>query len=149
MSITPEEVKRAIALDSGWRDQLRGQWLRLMELAVWGDLKGANPSAGGRVRKRVLEVGEKLRSLFNDRGWIPQPREQLKNLLGSCLSLRDSVAALEKAAQDMDSGVDHPEFQRLIAGFEQTLAGPLRERENAWATLLERVNQQARDEDGD
>ena len=148
MSITPQDVTDAIALDPAWRDELRGQWLRMMELSVWGDLKGTNPAAGTRLRKRVLELGEKLRSLFNDRGWIPQPREQLKNLLGSCLSLHDSLAALEKAAQDVDAGADRAEFLRLLEGLSQTAAGPLRERENAWAALLERINQQAREEAG-
>jgi hypothetical protein len=147
MSITPEDVTAAIDLDRSWRDEVRGQWLRMMELAVWGDLKGANPSAGGRLRKRVLELGEKLRSLFNDRRWIPQPREQLKNLLGSCLSLRDSLTMLEKAAQDIDGGADHAEFQQLLSGLHNVVAGPLRDRENAWATLLERINEQAREED--
>ncbi len=149
MTVTPQDVKTAIALDPAWRDQMRGQWLRLMELAVWGDLKGANPSASGRVRKRVLDLGEKLRSLFNDRGWIPQPREQLKNLLGSCLSFRDNLASLEKAAQDIDAGADRAEFLRLLEDLNQTAAGPLRERENAWAALLERINVQAREENED
>ncbi len=149
MSITAEDVKKAIALDSAWRDEVRGQWLRMMELAVWGDLKGTNPSAGGRLRKRVLEFGEKLRSLFNDRGWIPQPREQLKNLLGSCLSLRDSLTMLEKSAQDIGGGTDHAEFQQLLAGLQQMVAGRLRERENVWAAMLDGINVQAREESED
>lgn len=149
MTITPQDVKAAIALDPQWRKEIQGQWLRMMELAVWGDLKGANPAASGRLRKRVLELGEKLRSLFNDRGWIPQPREQLKNLLGSCLSFRDSLTLLEKAAQDLDGGADRAEFLRLLEGLSQTAAGPLRERENACAALLERINVQAREENED
>lgn len=149
MSVTPQDVKAAIALDPAWRDEIHGQWLRMMELVVWGDLKAASPSAGSRLRKRVLELGEKSRSLFNDREWIPQPREQLKNLLGACLSFRDSLTLLEKAAQDINAGADHGEFLRLLEGLSQMAAGPLRERENAWAALLERVNVQAREEDED
>lgn len=149
MSITAEKVKTAITLDPAWQGEVRRQWLRMLELAVWGDLKGANPATGGRLRKRVLEVGERLRSLFNDRGWIPQPREQLKNLLGSCLAFHDSFEAMMKAAEDIKGGGDLAEFHQLLAWFGQAVVGSLRDRENGWAEMLERINAQAREEGDD
>ncbi len=51
----------------------------LMEEAVWAEIRGARPGIGGRVRKRVLEAGERLRSLTASCDWIPRPRERLKN----------------------------------------------------------------------
>lgn len=135
-----DEIDSALQFDPAWRREFHDLWLRLLDLLVWGDLKSANPGAAGRTRKRALEVGEKLRSLFNDRGWIPQPRERLKNVLGSCLSLRDSLLMLEKAAREIEGGADYAEFETILIKLHQAVVGPLRDKENGWAELLDRLN---------
>lgn len=142
------EIESALALDPSWRGTLHDQWLRLLDLLVWGDLKGTSPGTVGKARKRALEVGEKLRSVFNDRNWIPQPREQLKNALGSCLSLRDSLLLLERAAKEIEGGADRAEFETILIKLHQEVVGPLRAKENRWAELLDQLNrdQLGRDE---
>ena len=141
-----DEVRQAVTLDQVWVAELRAQWTALMELAVWGEVKSARMGAATRMRKRLLEVGEKLRSLAADRDWIPHPREQVKNALGSAFSLKDALLQFERAAQDMDGGSDCAEFGELAIQLHQSLLIRLAELENIWAALLD---SQYLDEDTD
>jgi len=131
-----ETVKQALVIDPGWVRAARRAWLALIELAVWGDLSSSSLGTMPRVRKRVLEVGEKFRGLAADRVWIPHPREQVKSALACALGLRDSLGELERAAASLDGGADLDAFvgglhelRRLVAGIE-----PL---EGRWAQLLD------------
>lgn len=122
---------------------MRERWLRLMDIAVFGDLKAANPATLPRFRKRALDLGEKWRSLFADRSWIPQPREQLKNALGSARALRDSLLLVEEAARDITGGGDYAALEQELIALHRAVVGALHEREIAWATALERINRNA------
>lgn len=132
-----EAVRQAVTLAPVWRDELRRYWLRLMELAVWGEVKSGRMGATAKVRRRLLEVGEKLCSLFADRAWIPHPREQVKNALGSAYSLKEALLQFERAAQDLDSGADYAEFAAGAIAMHQCLSDRLPDLENRWATLLD------------
>ncbi len=74
----------------------------LMEEAVWAEIRGARPGIGGRVRKRVLEAGERLRSLTASCDWIPRPRERLKTALASPMSVDETLDALERDTRDLE-----------------------------------------------
>jgi len=113
-TLNPEEVARALELDGAWAEQLRSQWLSLMALAVFGDLKSKRLGALPRMRKKVLDGGEKLRSLLADRDWIPQPREQLKNALASALALEQALVELEIGARELEGGADLRSVQMLL-----------------------------------
>ncbi len=141
-----DEVRHAVTLDLAWGAELRAQWSTLMELAVWGDVKSSRMGAATRMRKRLLDVGEKLRSLAADRDWIPHPREQVKNALGSAFSLKDALLQFERAAQDMDGGNDSAVFSELAVQLHQSLLARLAVLENIWAALLD---SQYLDEDTD
>lgn len=140
-----DEVRRSVTLDPAWVDELRQTWLRLMELAVWGEVKSTRLGAAGKMRKRLLDLGERLKSLAADRAWIPHPREQLKNALGSSFNLKDSLLQAERTARDMDAGADLAAFGATLIALHQLLLGRLVELENTWAALLD---SQYRDEDG-
>lgn len=144
--MTPAEIDKLLKLPPQWQRKTREQWVRLMDLAVWGDLKCTNVGGITKLRKRVLDFGEKWRSLFNDREWIPQPRERLKNQLGSSLSLRDSLQLLEKAVEDMQNGSDRAEFLALFAALRTEITETLSVHDHAWATALERVNKESIEE---
>lgn len=141
-----DEVRLAVTLDPAWVAELRAQWAALMELAVWGEVKSSRMGAATRMRKRLLDVGEKLRSLAADRDWIPHPREQVKNALGSAFSLKDALLQFERAAQDMDGGSDSAVFGECVVQLHQCLLTRLAELENIWAALLD---SQYLDEDAD
>lgn len=130
-------VERAITLDPEWVKQLRETWVQLMTLAVWGDVKSSRLGALPKFRKRLLEVGERLRSLTANRGWIPQPREQLKNALASSFNLKDSLLQMERSAQDIDSGTELPALSEQLLRLHNLLMAPLAHLENSWASLLE------------
>ena len=138
-----DEVKRAVTLDPVWVSEVRRAWLALMELSVWGDVKSSRLGAMSKLRKKVLDVGEKLKSLAADRAWIPHPREQVKNALGSSFNLKDSLLQLERSAQDVDGGSELATFNALMIKLHGLIVQPLAPLENQWATLL---NSQYQDE---
>lgn len=80
-------LDEALTLDAERVDALRRGWLTLMAEAAWSNTRGARPGVGGRVGKRALETGERLRGLAAAREWIPRPRERLKNALASAMSV--------------------------------------------------------------
>jgi len=131
-----DAVRKALAFDPAWERAARAAWLELMDLAVWGDLRSSRLGATTKIRKRALEIGEKLRSLAADRDWIPQPRERLKNALASALNVREGLNELERAAQALDGGVDRGAFGARLAELQQ-YADALAPFENRWAALLD------------
>ena len=139
-----EVVKQALALAPAWVQQARQAWLAIMDLAVWGDLGSSRLGAVGRVRKRVLEVGEKLKSFAGDRGWIPHPREQLKSILASALHLKDSLDELVRLAGDLDRGSDLEALRSGLAELRR-LVQELAPLEQRWAQLLDSQYRDAQD----
>jgi len=119
------------------QQQLKADWLQLMEFAVWGHLSSKKIGALARLRKRILEVGENLQSLYADRTWIPHPREQLKSALGTSVKLRDSLLALDNVVKLIDSDDSFVEFERVLIEFRQTLMAVIECHELLWAQLLE------------
>ena len=134
---SPADIAQAVAVGGAWAQGLRSQWLRLMELALWGELKSARLGAAGKLRKRLLELGERLASLCADRAWIPRPREQLKNALASALNLKDALLQVEQSAQGLEGGAGHADFEAALIAFHRDLLDGLAERENLWAALLD------------
>jgi hypothetical protein len=128
-------VEEALALDEQWVDALRRGWLALMEAAVWAEIRGARPGVSGRVRKRALETGERLRSLTASRDWIPRPREQLKNALVSAMSVDEALAALERDTRELQ-GADVARLERALAQLHAVLAQRLPGLTTRWAELL-------------
>lgn len=131
-----DAIIRALAIDPEWQRAARASWLALMDLAVWGDLRSARLGAMARLRKRVLEVGERTKSVAGDRGWIPSARERVKSALASVLNLRQSLNELVLAAQALDTGADRDAFNMRLAEL-QRLVDALSPQEAKWAMLLD------------
>jgi hypothetical protein len=136
--LDPAETDAALALDAETRAAARAAWLRLADIAVFGELRAPAIGALPRLRKRVLDLGERLRALFADRAWIPQPRERLKNALASAIGVRDALAALRAEAAPVDAGADAGALRAELAALDAALAPVLVARANTWATLLAR-----------
>jgi hypothetical protein len=136
-----DEIGRVLVLDPTWAAGVRNAWLTVIALAVFGDLKA--PRIGGvpRLRKRALDCGEKLRAALADRGWIPQPREQLKNALATALALRDALAELQSDARELDGGTDRDAFRAAVSALAAAALDELAPRANAWAALLDRLGE--------
>jgi hypothetical protein len=132
-----ERIAESFRFDAGQVAELRARWLALLDLSVWGELKSAKIGAVPRLRKRALELGEKLRSLVGDRGWIPQPREQVKGAMAASLNLRDALLQLERAAVLLEGGADFPRFEADLLVFRQRLLRLMEHHERLWGDLLE------------
>jgi hypothetical protein len=137
-TLDPDAVARALTLDPAWATRLREQWLNVMALAMFGDLKSQRLGALPRLRKKVLDCGEKLRSMLATRAWIPQPREQLKNALASALALEQTLAELETGARDLEGGEDLDAYRTAVSELCAIARSELRARSNEWAALLDR-----------
>jgi hypothetical protein len=133
------EVTTALALDAAWVAALRAGSVALLELAVWGDVTSSRLGAVARLRKRALELADRLRAVTADRGWIPRPREQLKNALASALAARDALDAVENSVREIDGGRDLVVLKQQLDKLASEL-DRLNELGSRWATLLDVLN---------
>jgi len=147
MAFDPEKLNAAFAFDPEQVSKLKDAWTNLMSQAVWSDLKSGTIGAVPRLRKRVLEVGENLRSLVSDRGWIPHERERVKGAMAASLNLRDSLQQADRAAKLLSSGDDFADFERAYLGFRQQLLTFIERHEMLWGDLLESLYGEDSDED--
>ena len=131
-----QAVDESLVLDGECERTARASWLALLDLAVWGDLKSAGLGTLPKVRRRALDAGERLRSMFAPRDWIPHPRERLKNALASLSNLRRSLEELEWATAQLDGGEDLDRFRGRCAELRNALEQltPAAER---WAAFLD------------
>ncbi|MDA8390654.1 MAG: hypothetical protein M0Z76_08015 [Gammaproteobacteria bacterium] len=143
------DIDTRLEPDPEWIGSLRAHWLGLIDCAVWGDLKSDKLGAVAKLRKRILELGERLRSVAADRTWIPKPRERLKNALGSCLNLRETLVLVERSAQELTGGGDLAAFSERLMAFHGLVQTTLPTHETAWAQALENINKDALADDGD
>ena len=142
-------VTESFAFDPDRITDLRTRWRALIDLAVWGDLKTQKIGAVPRLRKRLLELGENLRSVINDRRWIPQERERIKGAMGAMLNLRDALLQFERSAQLIDGGEDFTQFEKDILEFRQRLLVFVEKHEQMWGDLLESLYDEEPEDDED
>lgn len=136
-------VEAAVSVDKMLRDNWRLNWSTLMDIAVWGDLRSHQIGLTGKLRKRVLELGERLRSYVSDRSWIPHPREQIKNALSTSLQTRESIEKVREIVVQFDAGTDLGALQSLWESLSAALMSDVLEREGLLVQLL---NQQYHEE---
>lgn len=137
MAFDPERLERSFAFDPAAVADLRAAWSELIVAVVWDDLKSGSIGALPRLRKRVLEVGENLRSLLSDRRWIPHERERVKGAMAASLNLRDSLLQADRAAKLVSGGEDFQRFEERYLAFRQRLITFIEKHEQHWGDLLE------------
>ncbi|OBS10127.1 hypothetical protein [Acidihalobacter prosperus] len=147
MAFDPARVSASFDFDRDTLDGLRRDWLTLLDLSVFGAVKSSKIGAVDRLRRRLLEIGEGLRSLTNDRSWIPHPREQIKGAMGASVKLRDTLLGLERAAQPLDGGDDFPRFEHELLDFRRRLLQLIERHETLWAALLDEQYEEDTEED--
>jgi len=147
MPFDPQELENSFRFDPDTVHDLRARWIRLMEEAVWGDLKTGTIGAVPRLRKRLLELGENLRSLLSDRAWIPHERERVKGAMAASLNLRDSLQQTDRAARLLNGGDDFAAFEADYLAFRKALLAFVEQHEQAWGNLLESLYDEPADGD--
>lgn len=131
-----DQVDAALALDAAWAEALRAAWLALMGLAMFGDLRSAQLGAATRLRKKLLDAGERVRALLAPRDWIPHPRERLKNALAGYHNLQESLAQVAQALAAIDGGRDRDALFAASDALQATLA-TVQPQAARWAALLD------------
>jgi hypothetical protein len=85
----------------------------------------------------LLELGERLKSLVADRGWIPHPRERLKSALAAAAGVRETLSAAENLLAGLAPGPGAERLRDKLEVLRQLVDGTLSARENSWARLLD------------
>jgi hypothetical protein len=142
----PVEADTALDLDAAWIAGLRASWLDLIDLAVFGQITSPTLHVTGKLQKRTLELGERLRAFAQDRRWIPQPRERMKNALATAIALRETRDALRTLEPALDAGPARYAFAAALARFDAMLETHLPRLERAWAAILDRPLREPADE---
>jgi hypothetical protein len=137
MALDADAVDRALACDPDWLAALRRDWLVLADLAVWGGVQSSKLGALPRLRKRIMELGERLASLDAPRGWIPQPRERLKSALATAIAAGGLLEQCAQALAELDAGVARDALAAALAGLSQRARAPLDELAARWAGMLD------------
>ncbi len=136
MALDADTVEQALELDAAWLGQLRVRWNKLADLAVWGRLDSGQLGALPRLRKRVLDLGEKLAALQASRAWIPRPREQLKSALAAALAAKEALGLCEQACAAVN-GDQRAALVARLADLRHSLVARLDDRCAHWAQLLD------------
>lgn len=131
------QADAALQFDAMWMRALQTQWQVLMVIAVWDDVAMTRLGSAPRLRKRVLELGERLRSLTATRVWIPHPRERLKSALAAALAVRETLDALDALLPELTPGAGADRLCAALEALRATVTGVLPGRETAWARLLD------------
>jgi len=147
MAFDPEQLEKSFSFDPKTVADLRAKWSELIVAVVWDDIKSSSIGALPRLRKRVLEVGENLRSLLSDRRWIPHERERVKGAMAASLNLRDSLLQADRAAKLVSGGEDFKPFEERYLAFRKQLLAFIETHEQHWGDLLESLY--AEDPDGE
>ncbi|WP_018935384.1 hypothetical protein [Thioalkalivibrio sp. ALJ24] len=137
MPFDPQQLEASFAFDPETTADLRERWMHLIHDAVWADLKTGTIGAIPRLRKRLLELGENLRSLLSDRAWIPHERERVKGAMAASLNLRDSLNQTDRAAKLLNGGEDFERFEADYLAFRKALLAFIELHEQRWGDLLE------------
>jgi len=137
MALDADAVDRALACDPDWLAALRRDWLALADLAVWGGAQSSKLGALPRLRKRIMELGERLASLGAPRGWIPQPRERLKSALATAIAAGGLLEQCAQALAELDAGAARDALAAALGGLSQRARAPLDELAARWAGMLD------------
>lgn len=136
MALDADVVGDALELDPAWLAELRAQWNELADLAVWGRIDSRQLGALPRLRKRVLELGEKLAALQAPRAWIPRPREQLKSALAAAAAAAEALERCEQACAPLE-GEGRAALVERMTQLRRALEDRLNDRMTRWARLLD------------
>ncbi len=147
MAMDDTQVARTFEFEAKAIADVRARWRVLMDACVWHDLKATRIGALPRLRKRMLAVGEGMRSLFSARAWMPVARERVKGAMAASLNLRDALLQLERAAQLIEGGEDFAQFESHLLAFRQRLLRIMEHHEQGWCDLLEAQYDEVLDDD--
>lgn len=131
------QVDAVLEFDTARVELLRRQWQELIAIAVWDGVESDRLGAAPRLRKRLLELGERIKSLVASRVWIPHPRERLKSALAAALALRETLAGIDGALPGLRPGPDAARLTGAYQALRSAIDNELLAREARWAGMLD------------
>jgi len=137
MQLDAEAVERALACDAGWLRALRREWLSVVEAAVWSGVQSGRLGALPRLRKRILELGERLNALAAPPAWIAHPRERLKSALAAALAVRGLLAQCAQGVTELEAGEPRDALETALATLSAHIDERLDEYATRWAGMLD------------
>lgn len=139
-------IDAALAPDEEETAALRALWLALAGPLVWGGLESPRLGALPKLRRRVLELGERLASLAQPPAWLPGPRARLKSALATALAAREALAQCEQARADLGPGGERAAFDAAWQALSAQVERSLDARCARWATMLETLESDEHDD---
>jgi len=137
MQLDAESADRALACDAGWLRALRRDWLAVVEAATWGGAQSARLGALPRLRKRILELGERLAALAAPPEWIGHPRERLKSALAAALAVRELLAQCTQGLAELEAGAPRDALGTALAALTAGVDERLDDYAGRWASMLD------------
>jgi len=142
MVLDPEALDRALAFEPSRLEALRRDWGAVVDLAVWMPPGSGKLGALPRLRKRALDLGERLAALGASRAWIPHSRERAKSALAAALAVVQALEQFEATLAEVEAGVEREALARAFAALRADAEQPIREYGNRCARLLEAVTRE-------
>lgn len=142
MPLDPDAFDRGLEFDPERLEALRRGWLAVADLAVWGAPGSSRLGAVPRLRKRALDLGEKLAALGAPRAWIPHPRERAKSALATALAASEALGNCEAACGELEPGAARDGLTRALAALRAGAQAPIEEYAERCARLLETARQE-------
>lgn len=142
MALDPEAFDRELAFDPRRFEALRQGWRTIIDLVVWVPPGSGKLGAVPRLRKRALDLGERLAALGASRAWIPNSRERAKSALAAALSAGQALEQFEGALAELEPGVEREALVGAFAALRAEAEQPIRDYGNQCARLLEAVTRE-------
>lgn len=124
-----------------WTDddirEIRHRWQRLMDAVTWEALHSQQIGQLTRLRKRVLDLGEKLHSLVADKAWIPSPRDRIKTALATALAAEEALQHVRTQLQGLEDNAAARTTAQISQDLEQAVIQRLARRKQQWAAWLD------------
>lgn len=142
MPLDADALDRALALSPSLLAGLRRDWGEVIDLAVWSTLDSGRLGAVPRLRKRALQVGERIAALGASRAWIPHSRERAKSALASALAAVEAIEQFETESGALKPGAERDTLMAAFGKLRESADQPLRDYAERCARLLEAVTQE-------
>jgi len=137
MALDPEALERALAFESSRLEALRRDWRAVVDLAVWMPPDSGKLGTLPRLRKRALDLGERLAALGASRAWIPHSRERAKSAVAAALAAAQALEQFEATLAEVGAGAEREALARAFAVLRENAEQPIRDYGNRCARLLE------------
>ena len=118
--------------------EIRHHWQRLIDAVTWEELRCPQIGQLPRLRRRAMDLGERLRSLVADKTWIPTPRDRVKTALATALAAEEALREVQTLLQGLEDNAAARITAQISEGLAQAVRQRLEPRKQLWTDWLDR-----------